>query len=72
MSYRVNQAITMYRLVGLGYKQINSYTDGVVLVENAYGIRTFVKPDGTVTVPHTTDTTDAKSNIVNAGIKVSA
>jgi len=68
--YRVHQAITMYRLVGLGYKQINSYSDGVVLVENAYGVRTFVRPDGTVTVPHTAVTIDAKSDIVNAGIRV--
>jgi len=29
-----------------------------------------VRPDGTVTVPHTAVTIDAKSDIVNAGIRV--
>jgi hypothetical protein len=69
-SYRVKQAITMYRLVGLGYRQINSYSDGVVLVENAYGVRTFVRPDGTITQPHTTITRDAESVIRQADIEV--
>ncbi len=68
MEFSLPRAITLYRLSGLGYKQINDYSDGVVLVENGYGVRTFVRPDGTVTSPHTTATVDARSDLVNAGI----
>jgi hypothetical protein len=71
MSFSLPRTITLYRLVGLGYKQINDYSDGVILVENGYGVRTFIRPDGTVTVPHTTATIDAKSELVNAGVTVS-
>jgi len=72
MKFSLPRTITEARLYGLGYEQINAYSDGVILLENADGIRTFVRPDGTVTVPHTTATVDAKSLIVQAGVKVSA
>lgn len=68
--YHLKQAITLYRLVGIGYAEINRYTDGVVLVENPAGMRTFVRPDGTVTKPHTTATMLAYAKLLNADIKV--
>jgi len=70
MSYSLAREITHARLNGLGYKQINAYSDGVILLENGYGVRTFVGPDGVATKPHTAVTQDAYAVMLTAGIEV--
>jgi len=72
MSYHVKQAITLYRLVGLGYAEINRYSDDIVLVQNPSGIRVFVRPDGSVSKPHTAATLSAHAKLLTADIAVTA
>jgi len=70
MAFSLQREITHARLNGIGFRQIHSYSDGVILLENGHGVRTFVRPDGTATYPHTAATIDAKSIMLQAGIEV--
>lgn len=68
MEFSLPRTITIARLVGLGYHEINRYSDGVILLENAHGIRTFVGADGKATKPHTAATQDAYAVMLTADI----